>query len=73
MIRQVILARCGLRPDVKARVRGILHGMQEDPEAASVLKDYTESRNTMKSKARPQRVSIGPVASSSASGRYSNR
>ncbi len=40
MIRQVILARCGLRPDVKARVRGILHGMQEDPEGADILKAY---------------------------------
>lgn len=39
-IRQVILARRGLRPDVKARVKEILRGMHEDPEGADVLKTY---------------------------------
>ncbi len=39
-IRQVILARRGLRPDVKARVKDILRGMNEDPEGADVLKAY---------------------------------
>jgi phosphonate transport system substrate-binding protein len=39
-IRHVILARRGLRPDVKARVKDILRGMHEEPEAADVLKAY---------------------------------
>ena len=39
-IRQVILARRGLRPDVTARVKDILRGMHEDPEGADVLKAY---------------------------------
>lgn len=39
-IRQVILARRGLRPDVKARVKEILLDMHNDPEAIDVLKAY---------------------------------
>jgi phosphonate transport system substrate-binding protein len=39
-IRSLIVARRGLRPEVKARVREILLDMHEDPEGADVLKAY---------------------------------
>ena len=42
LIRSLILARRGLRPEIKARVKETLLGMHDDPEGADVLKAYYE-------------------------------
>ena len=39
-IRSLVLARSGMRPEVKARLVDILLGMDTDPEGSEVLKTY---------------------------------
>lgn len=42
IIRSLVVARSGLRPEVKARVKEILLDMHNDPDAADVLKVYNK-------------------------------